>query len=265
MRLLISAVTYDSLLRAGMCQLELVPTAQKYDLAGVEFRPYWRSPIEELPTIKDFMREYGLICTYATYEGLLADNEENTRRSHQSILKSLKFTEYAGARILRINISYDNKPFNPKIMDEPWWNQSVKEVIAMAKEKRIILALENSPLKEAGSPEFLLEIINRFNSPQLRITFNNGNWVINGYDEFEALKLLEKHIIYVHLKDLIKNADGQYESTVIGAGELDVKGLASKVRQTGYRGLYALELPGGKSPGRGILNSVKHLMWGAKD
>ena len=46
MKLLISAVTFDTYLRAGMCQLELVPMADKHNLAGVEFRQYWRSTVD---------------------------------------------------------------------------------------------------------------------------------------------------------------------------------------------------------------------------
>jgi L-ribulose-5-phosphate 3-epimerase len=256
MRLIISAVTWDQFLRSGMCQLELVPLAEKYGCAGIEFRPYWRSPIEELPEIKDFLSEYGLICTYASNYFLLSDKEETIRRSLTGLENDLYMAGRMGAGILRLNLAVG--PFDKALMQTAWWQKAVKEIIAKAAAQEIILAVENAPNPTSGDASLIFDLVNMFASPWLKVTFDTGNWLPAGWDPFRALDILKAYIGYVHIKDMMDRPDG-YVPTYPGGGDLDLIGLVDKLEESGYRGYYALEFPGGQSPAAAVKASLKHL------
>lgn len=256
MRLIISAVTWDQFLRSGMCQLELVPLADKYGCAGIEFRPYWHSPIEELPEVKDFLGEYGLVCTYAGNDFLLADGEEAIRRSLLSLENNIYMAGRMGARVLKINLAAG--PFDKALLAAGWWRTAVKEIIAKAAAREVVLAVENAPNPVSGNVELLCELIGLFATPWLKLTFDTGNWLPAGCDPFRALEAAAGQIEYVHIKDMIFRPDG-YVPTYPGGGDLDLHGLIGKLEATGYHGYYALEFPGGQSPAAAVKASIKHL------
>ena len=256
MRLLISAVTFEKYLQAGMCQLELVPMADKYNCAGVEFRPYWRSPLDELPEIKEFLEDYNLACTYACSDGLLAESEAKVHTALQGITRNIDYAVRVGAKVMKINVA--NGSFSKETIYEPWWQRAVRVVLDNVASHDIILAIENAPHPDSGNPELIREIIELFNSPYLKATFDTGNWLAAGYDPQQALEMLIPHIVYVHLKDIEPAGDG-YVQSHLGDGVIDIKGLVKQLEQRGYNGYYALEFSGGSSPARRIQNSLQYL------
>lgn len=256
MRLIISAVTWDQYLRSGMCQLELVPVADKYGCAGIEFRPYWRSPIEELYEIKDFLAEYNLDCTYAANEFLLAANEESARQSLLAVESSLVKAKRLGAKVLRVGVAVG--AFDRTLINAAWWRTAIEHLIAAAAAQNIVIAVENAPNPTCGDAFLLRDIVAPFASPWLKVTFDTGNWLPAGWDPCRALDILGGHIGYVHLKDMITLADG-FVPAYPGGGEMDLYTLIDNLRQSGYQGLYALEFPGGRSPAAAVKASLKYL------
>jgi sugar phosphate isomerase/epimerase len=239
-----------------MCQLELVPLADKYGCAGIEFRPYWRSPIEELPEIKDFLAEYNLICTYACNEFLLADTPEAVRQSLAAMSASLAMAERLGAGVLRINVA--GGPFDRDLLGVAWWQQAVRDVLALAEAKGILLALENAPDAVTGDATLIRDILTVFDSPWLKATFDTGNWLVAGWDPGQALSLLGDKVGYVHLKDMLSR-DGAFVPCYPGSGSIDILGIIDRLEQSGYQGYYALEFPGGQSPAASVKASLRHL------
>ncbi len=260
MRLLISAVTFEQYLRAGMCQLELVPMADKHNCAGVEFRPYWQSPLNELPEIKEFLEDYNLICTYACSDALLAESKEKVYESLERMKNNIDFAVRVGAKVMKINVAAG--PFASATINEPWWQQAIRGILDFASSHEIVLAIENAPAPTSGDPEFICRIIEMFNSPYLKATFDTGNWVAAGYDPQQALEQLMQYIVYVHLKD-IEPVPGGFAQSYLGGGVIDIKGLVNQLEQRGYSGYYVLEFPGGSSPARRIQNSLQYLSVGS--
>ncbi|MDR3560107.1 MAG: sugar phosphate isomerase/epimerase [Negativicutes bacterium] len=253
MRLLISALTWEPFLLSGMCQLELVPLADKYSCAGVEFRPYWRSSIEELPEIKEFLAEYGLVSTYAVNECLLDVTEAEVRKSLAAMQANISLAERLGSGVMRINIAPAS--FNRSFLAAEWWQQEVAAVIAFAKEKGVVLVVENAANSVGGDPRLIRDIIKTFASPWLKATFDTGSWLSAGWDPARALDILAGHIGYVHLKDMTEDNLPTYP----GAGRVDLLGLIDSLDQSGYEGLYALEIPGGQSPAGSVKASLRYL------
>ncbi len=256
MRLMISAVTWDQYLRSGMCQLELVPLADKYGCDGIEFRPYWRSAFEELYEIQDFLDEYKLECTYAVDDGLLCTGEEATRKSLQALVKSLDKAERLGAKVLRCIAAVG--PLDRSLLDAAWWRRAVGQLIDAAAAKGIVIAAENAPNPITGDAALLRDIVAPFSSPWLKITFDTGNWLPAGWAPLQALDLLAGHIGYVHLKDMVSRPDGFVPASP-GSGDMDLAAVVGKLEQAGYQGLYALEFPGGRSPASKVKASLKYL------
>ncbi len=256
MRLVISAVTWDRYLRSGMCQMELVPVADKYGCAGIEFRPYWRSPIEELYEIRDFLDEYELECTYAANECLLGAGEAGTRQALQGVENCLARAVRLGAKVLSIGVAVG--VFDRSLLDAGWWRQAVGQLIAAAADKNILLTVENAPNPACGDAVLLRDIVAPFASPWFKVTFDTGNWLPAGGDPYQAVDILAGHIGYVHLKDMIIRPDGVVPAYP-GGGDMDLQTVIAKLRQTGYQGLYALEFPGGGSPAAAVKASLKYL------
>jgi sugar phosphate isomerase/epimerase len=253
MRLIISAVTWEPFLLSGMCQLELVPLADKYGCAGIEFRPYWRSAIEELPEIKEFLAEYGLISTYACRECLLATSEEEVRTSLATMRGSLILAEKLGAGVMRIGVA--SGPFNKAFVTTGWWRQAVRETVEWAGEKGIVLGLENGIDPAEGDPELIRDIVAFFASPWLKATYNTGNWTLAGWDPHRALDILAGQVGYVHLKDMTAAKLPIHP----GAGSVDILGLVDRLTRDGYQGLFGLEFPGGQSPAATVKACLKYL------
>lgn len=256
MRLLISAVIWDEFLRSGMCQLELVPLADKYGCAGIEFRPYWRSPIDELPEVKEFLAEYGLCSTYACNENLLAESEGATRRSLAEMEASLIMAERLGSLALRINVAAG--VFDRKILTAAWWQSAVRRLIDEAANKNVLLVVENAPDPERGDPRLIRDLLATFDSPWLKATFDTGNWLPAGVNPAEALVILQEYVGYVHLKDMQPESSG-FLPSYPGCGAIDIRNLVSRLEQAGYDGYYALEFPGGQSPALSVKASLKYL------
>jgi sugar phosphate isomerase/epimerase len=256
MRLIISAVTWDQYLRSGMCQMELVPVADKYDCAGIEFRPYWRSPIEELYEIRDFLDEYKLECTYAANECLLAASEAGARRALTGVENSLARAVRLGANILSVGVAVG--VFDRSLLGAGWWRQAIEYLIAAAADKKIVLTVENAPNPACGDAALIRDIVAPFASPWFKATFDTGNWLPAGGDPLHAADILAGHIGYVHLKDMIIRPGGVVP-TYPGGGDMDLRAIIDKLRQTGYDGLYALEFPGGGSPAAAVKASLKYL------
>ncbi len=256
MRLLISAVTWDQYLRSGMCQLELVPVADKYGCAGIEFRPYWRSSIEELYEIKDFLAEYKLECTYAANDCLLAATDEGTRQALLTVEKSLAKAERLGAKVFRLLLAVG--PVERAMFAADWWRRAIGQLVDAAAAKGIVLAVENAPNPTTGDAELLRDLVAPFASPWFKITFDTGNWLPAGWDPLKAIEILAGHIGYVHLKDMVNRPDG-FVPAYPGGGDIDLAAVVDKLEQTGYTGLYALEFPGGRSPAFKVKASLRHL------
>ncbi|HMM19560.1 MAG TPA: sugar phosphate isomerase/epimerase family protein [Selenomonadales bacterium] len=256
MKYLLSAVTWDEFLRSGMCQLELVPLADKYDCAGIEFRPYWRRAMEELPAIREFLAEYELISAYACDESLLGQSEESARQSLRAVDRSLTFAGFLGSAVLQVNIA--NEPFSPALVQAQWWQEEIRRLIAKAREKEILLAVQNIPYGWSGDPVFLRDLVELFDSPWLRVSFAAGNWLAAGWEPGEALDVLKGYLGYVHIQD-ISGSQGSYRSCPPGTGLVDVGGLIGRLRQAGYQGYCALALPGGKSPAASVKAGLQLL------
>lgn len=71
--------------------------------------------------------------------------------------------------------------------------------------------------------------------PQLKCTFDTGNFIIHGEDVMMALEILKERIVHVHCKDR-----GE-ESVAVGDGYIPINIVINKIKESGYDGYLAIE------------------------
>ncbi|WP_169313154.1 sugar phosphate isomerase/epimerase family protein [Acetonema longum] len=256
MKLIISSVLWEKQLKEGLHQIKLLEKIPETRCAGIEFRPFWHNLDQEVAEIKPILASKKYACVYACNDGVLADTRENTIQAIAALMTSIHLADQLGAKILRLNVAVDS--YSPEFIKATWWKAEMEKAIALAAKYQIILAVENGPNKEKGDARILHEMLSTMNSLWFRLTFDTANWIYAGYQPEEAFELLSSYIGYVHLKDLVADGTG-YKHSYPGSGNVDVKGLAARLKLRGYNGLAALEFPGGEDPMRRIQDSLCYL------
>lgn len=88
--------------------------------------------------------------------------------------------------------------------------------------------------------------------PELKITFDTGNFMYSGQDELYAFELLKNRIVHVHCKDrsLKIKSDCEVKTTVdgknmypsaVGCGCIKMKKIIERLEKQGYNGIYTIE------------------------
>lgn len=256
MNLLISAVTWDAALKAGLPQAALADHAAALGCQGVEFRQYWKDFPAEAPQAVAALARHGLVATYACNEGLLADTQEAALTMITAAGDDLAAAAALGAKVLRLNLAAG--PFDPAFLAAPWWREAIDWLLARAERLGIPVAVENGPDPAKSDIALFAALFAAVPSPWLRLTFDTGNWLYADARPEDALDRLASHVGYVHLKDIIKDPAGLKHSHP-GTGAVDVRGLARRLDAGGYSGYMVLEFPGGDDPAGRVRASRAHL------
>lgn len=92
----------------------------------------------------------------------------------------------------------------------------LEKLLNLADSYGVTLCHENEALIYGESPEYCLELAKHFDG-RLRLVFDMGNFVLDGYDPMSAYQLLKKHIAYFHIKDAL------YAGAIVPAGKGEAK------------------------------------------
>jgi len=103
----------------------------------------------------------------------------------------------------------------------------LKNVAPKAEKAGVTLAIESWL-----SAEQHLDIIDRVGSPAIKVYYDVGNSNLKGYDIYEEIRILGKHICQFHAKDY----DDLY-----GKGSIDFPRVREAMDATGYRGWLVME------------------------
>lgn len=139
----------------------------------------------------------------------------------------------------------------------------LREAAAVASEERVTLMLENEMSCNGGTAEEVANIVEKVNSPWLKVVWDPGNEVFanrlpfpNGYAK------VRKWVDHVHLKDACKSKNGQIDAVPIGKGQVPWMEQFRQLEQDGYSGLYIIEthyIPYGGSKMEGTQQSLEGL------
>jgi L-ribulose-5-phosphate 3-epimerase len=126
------------------------------------------------------------------------------------------------------------------------WTRSqkqIRELIPMAAELNVVIALEEVWNKFLLSPLEMAKYVGEFASPWIKAWFDVGNVVLYGYPQ-DWIRTLGKSIYKVHLKDF-KRKEGGYAWVNLGDGDVDWAAVRKAFAEVGYSGSVIAELDGG--------------------
>lgn len=99
------------------------------------------------------------------------------------------------------------------------------------------IALEGAWAHVAGTPERVLEVVNKINSPALKVTVDLYNFLnIENYEDRmnildKSIELLNEHIVIFHLKDFIVQ-DDKLVQVGLGQGLMDYPAIIQKIKES---------------------------------
>lgn len=144
-----------------------------------------------------------------------------------------------GTRYVRV-MSYPNAG-----LDEGEWGTRVRDrmtlLVRQAEQCGLVLLHENCSGWAGTSADRMLDLIDRADSPALRLLFDIGNGVPYGYDARALLDSVIGHVAHVHVKDATTGRDGQVAYTLPGEGESGVASCLRALVEHGYTGAWSIE------------------------
>jgi hexulose-6-phosphate isomerase len=117
----------------------------------------------------------------------------------------------------------------------------VRKLIPIAKEARIVIAVEEVWNKFLLSPVEFAKYIDEFNSPWVRAYFDVGNVALYGYPQ-DWIRTLGRRILKFHLKDF--NTETR-QFVPLREGSVDWVEVRAAIREIGFGGYLTVELKGG--------------------
>jgi hexulose-6-phosphate isomerase len=117
----------------------------------------------------------------------------------------------------------------------------IKELLTLAKELNVIIAIENVWNKFLLSPLEFLRYIEEFDNPYLKAYFDVGNIVLYGIPQ-DWIRTLGKQIVKIHIKGFNEKTR---EFVNLGEGTIDWLEVRRALSDIGYNGYITAELRGG--------------------
>lgn len=120
-------------------------------------------------------------------------------------------------------------------------------IVEHAQAHDVVLAMENHLDFTADEQ---VEILQKINSPNLRVTLDTGNNLRNLEDPMEVVRKLAPYTAATHIKDVIATGKGNpvtewrrfWPSAPLGQGIIDLPEVLRILRQNNYRGALNLEI-----------------------
>ena len=133
---------------------------------------------------------------------------------------------------------------NPQTTIPQAWQRSVpqiKKLIPLAKELKVVIAIEEVWNKFLLTPYDLAKYVDEFKSPWVKAYFDVGNIVMYGYPQ-EWIRALGKRIVKFHLKDF----DTKTRNFVpLREGSIEWPEVRKAIGEIGYSGYLTVELNSG--------------------
>ncbi len=200
---------------------EQISVVTDLGLKYIEFRTAWDLSVlaldeQQLRRAKNALDEAGLkVSSIGSPIGKIPISEDNG--PHLEHMKhALKVAEYFEAPFIRVFSYFIPETENPDDYRDEVITR-MRDLTAVAEGSGITLIHENEKEIYGDIPRRCLEIVQAVDSPALRLTWDNANFVQCGVQPFtEGYQLLSPYVDYLQVKDA-RSAD----SVVVPAGDGD--------------------------------------------
>ncbi len=222
-------------LLVGSCTLNL-DEAKKAGLDGVEVgvggaaeRLHIADP-QVRQQLKEKMQETGLVISSLMMGLLNSYPLASDPRAPAWLEQSIEAAKDLGAKVILVAFFGKGSLLEGKQVkkaDVDVVVQRLKAAAPKAKDAGVILAIENTLSAEQN-----VEILQRIDSPAVRIYYDIYNLVGQGYEPPAEIRFLKDRIAMFHFKE---------GPNYLGEGKIDWRPVAAAIREIGYQGWIVLE------------------------
>ena len=153
---------------------------------------------------------------------------------------------------------------------QEWMKVAIDECLPVARELGITFVLANLGFRADiyGKSSALISLCEDF--PELRLTYDVGNFLMAGEDSVEALDKVYSHVVHVHFKDweivaqerpgAWTGIDGRlFCGRALGEGIVDLPGVTRRLRELNYIGTISVEYEGLDDPWEAVSQGIGYL------
>jgi sugar phosphate isomerase/epimerase len=117
----------------------------------------------------------------------------------------------------------------------------MRELAAMAADGGVALAHENCTGWASEGPEQTIQLMDAVDSPGLVVLYDTGNSVGYNKDTLGFLRGVLDRIAYVHIKDMVREPDGNAHGVWPGTGDSLLRQQLQEILASGYDGVFSIE------------------------
>ncbi len=257
----------DIIVHKSMSLFEWIEKASQLGVDGLEMHNLFFEGQDEgfLEKVKTMCAEKGLAAPMMCFSPDFTQPELDKRKAElEKQKKAIDLAVRLGGKYCR-TLTGQNRPGLDRAQAVRWCVEMIREAVAYAEEKGIILNIENH-YKDGywEYPEFalrsevFLEIIDQVDSPSFGINFDPSNTIVAGEDPLELLKKIKHRVVTMHASDR-HLAGGSLEELrkleldplngyakviqhgVIGEGLNDYDAIFRILREVGFNGWVSIE------------------------
>ncbi len=193
--------------------------------------------------IRDLYRQHGLdlpaIAAHTTFlEADRAKHTANMERLAGAVDLAVELVQ--GATPPAVNTTPGGRPDEWEAVRERL-AERIGEMARRAGEKGVTIALEPHVGASVDRPDRVLWLLERVNSPYLKVNFDISHFDVIGMSIEETAPVLAPHSVHTHVKDQRGRAP-QHEFLIPGEGTFDYVRYLKAMRAAGYEGYITVEV-----------------------
>ncbi len=267
MKLSLQYYSLVPLLRAGKITTEeIIKFAKREGFEAMEYLLF--DPTQQIDNLKLMLKEYNIkISCVDFFVDLAAQNEDAYEKQIQIAKLAIDKAAELSAKMVMVIPAYEES-----VIDKETAKQSIikglNRIVDYGIQKEIRVTIEDYPSLKIPlcSITEIQDILEKI--PQLKLTFDTGNFMLAGDNTLEAYERLYPYVINVHAKDWKSSANEDGTETINGEklvpgihgdGLVELKELFKKLHDNKYGGYIGLEYEGELDNLEPILECKKYI------
>lgn len=219
---------------------------KKLGLQGVDIFHTMLSRVGETPeSIKKLLDDLGLVPTvFCIPTDLISPDSEVHAKSLDTVKYGIEACQILGVKHL---FSHGGQHSNEGEEAFARYMDGLDEAAALANDAGILLSIENAG-KMCNSGDSLVRTLNEIRQPNMRITFDGGNFITRGDEPHTAIMKLRSKVAHVHVKSHVPappDYPRPYKYCPTGEGHPDYRFIRDRLLEVGYDGWFSFEPEGG--------------------